>query len=117
MASIFGRGSALSKQSANMIKREMDEEEGSSQQDHLSSSHDLSRTSSGPKSETSSSSFILAQAETKMLKYSKLMILLLIAGIATVTSIVTYKFVRKQESDEYHAKVRLTMHCIDAYII
>ena len=97
-----------------MIKREVDEEEGSSQQDHMSSSHDLSKTSSGPKSETNSSSFNLAQNETKMLKYSKLLILLLIAGIATVTSIITYKFVRKQESDEYHAKVRpiLHLHCI-----
>jgi hypothetical protein len=106
MKSIMGRngGSMLSKESANIIKPVTEE-----QSEYMSSNNgDQSGTSSGPKSETSSSSFAIAKSETQMLRYSKLLIVSLIAGIAIAASILTYQFVRKQEDDEYHAKVRYT---------
>ena len=57
------------------------------------------------KQPSESSSFSLARAETLMICYSKVLVLLVIAIFAAAIGTVTYYLVYNQEDSEYHAKV------------
>ena len=62
-------------------------------------------TTARDKQPSESSSFSLARAETLMICYSKVLVLIVIAIFAAAIGTVTYFLVYSQEDSEYHAKV------------
>jgi len=54
---------------------------------------------------TSSSSFSLARAETLLIKYSKVVLLIVIALVAVAMTICTYLIVKGQERKQYEIRV------------
>jgi len=75
-----------------------------------SSGHtDTMNKTSGEGGSNSSSSFNLAREETTMLRYSKILLLFVIAAVAVLAGYFTYALVKSQEKSEYHVKVRLLM--------
>ena len=74
---------------------------------------DISRANTGSAPSTScqdvpsseSSSFSLARAETLMICYSKVLVLVVISVFAAAIGTVTYFLVYNQEVSEYHTRV------------
>lgn len=66
-----------------------------------SNSHFTSNESTGSRTK----SFSLAGAETQMIRYSKGILLFVIAAVAIATSSITYGVVKRQEHKEYERKV------------
>lgn len=96
------------KQSPDLMERlsEHDEEAGDESMPSVSDRGAGSSSGNKEGATTSTSSFSLARAETRVVMYSKALVLFVIVGFAIVIGIVVYKFVRKQEYDDYYTKVR-----------
>lgn len=96
------------KQSPDLVERlsEHDEEAGDESMPSVSGTGAGSSSDNKGGPSTSTSSFSLAKAETRMVMYSKALVLFVIVAFAIAIGIVVYKFVRKQEYDDYYTKVR-----------
>lgn len=102
----FLKGNKLSKESASYMDRvsehpSEDEEEGAVDQ----STQYKGSTTSHDKEPTSESSFSLARSESRMIRYSKAALLVVVCIFATTMGILTYVIVRSSEDAEYHARV------------
>lgn len=86
--------------------RELEGEDESHVHSNVESNYSGTHTNQNGLSESSTSKFSLAAAETLMLLYSKVILLVAITVVAVLVSWATYAIVKKQERDEYHLKVR-----------
>ena len=95
-----------SKEANELLTRLSEHHEEDVEESRQSSGHGESSTSGGKGQETSTSSFSLARAETRMVMYSKCALLFVIAIFTIAIGVTTFKFVKHQEHDDYDKKVR-----------